>query len=169
MKKIYVGVFAVVSLVLSAGAAAQVTGSAGYSNFDFDGVSLGAIQGTVGYRFPVMEGAGGTGYVIPELRLGFGINDDSFQGVKVELENYVGGAARFQYESHAGFYGFLQTSLVNYSLKASVEGFSVSDSETEFGIGLGGGMYFTETMGVELSYENVDDADVLNVSLRFEF
>lgn len=169
MKRIYVGVFAVVSLLLSSGAAAQVTGSVGYSNFDFDGISLGALQGTVGYRFPVMEGAGGTGYVIPELRLGFGVGDDSFMGGKVEIDNYIGGAARFQYEADNGFYGFLQASMVNYEMKWSYQGFSGSDSDTEFGIGLGGGMYFTDMMGIELSYENVDEADVINISLRLEF
>ncbi len=168
MNRIFVGVFAVVSLVLASSAAAQVTGSVGYSHID-DEISLGALQGTVGYRLPVMEGAAGSGYFIPEFRVGLGINDDTFMGVKVEIDNYYGLAPRFQYETDGGFYGFVQGSYVNYKAKFSYMGESASESGWEFGAGLGVGIAFSDMLGAEVSYERVDDGDVFNISMRFGF
>jgi hypothetical protein len=168
MKKMHVGVFAILSLLLASVANAQLTGSVGYTHVDED-VSVGALQGTFGFRLPVLEGAAGTGFLIPELRAGVGINDDTVAGVKFEIDNYYGIAPRFQYEADGGVYGFVQTSYVNYKVKGSQMGISVSDSSWEFGAGLGVGMIFTDVLGAELSWERVDSADVFNLSLRFGF
>lgn len=166
--KIFVGVFSVVSMLLASTAAAQMTGSLGYSHFDEE-VSLGALQVTFGYELPVIEGGAGTGYFIPELRVGYGITDDTIMGVKFEIDNYYGIAPRFQYEGTGGVYGFLQGSYINYKMKASAEGFSASDSSWEFGIGAGVGVFFSEKLGTEISYENVDGEDLFNISMRFRF
>lgn len=168
MRKMCVGVFAIFALLMGSAASAQVTGSVGYTHLDEE-VSVGALQGTIGYRLPVMEGTAGSGFFIPELRAGVGINDDTVGGVKVEIDNYYGLAPRFQYEADTGFYGFVQASYVNYSVKGSTMGISVSDSSWEFGGGLGVGMAFSQALGAEVSWERVDSADVFNVSMRFGF
>lgn len=168
MKKICVGVFVISALLMASAASAQVTGSVGYTHLDED-VSVGALQGTIGYRLPVMEGVAGSGFFIPELRAGVGINDDTVAGVKVEIDHYYGLAPRFQYEADGGLYGFLQASYVNYSVKGSALGVSVSDSTWEFGAGLGVGMAFSQALGAEVSWERVDSADLFNISMRFGF
>lgn len=148
--------------------AAQVTASAGYSQFSEGRVDLGAVQGTVGYRIP-LDGIAGRSYIIPEARLGVGVDDDTIRGVTVEMDEYYGATARFQYESRGGFYAFAYPSYTRFSLSGSFAGFAVSDDSWEFGAGAGVGFVFTDFLGAEIAYERIDDADVFNASIRFGF
>ncbi len=134
------------------------TASVGYSHFDFDfGLELGAIVGSIGYEFTLNENFS----ITPEARVGTGVVSDS----GVELDRLFGAATRFNYTPTQNFYLYATTSYVNYRVKSS---FASGDS-WEFGIGGGVGFNFTESLGIEVQYENVDSVDVFTGALRFRF
>lgn len=157
-------------LLLSFGAHAQWTAGVNYTYVSIDDFDLDAIVGSLGYRFPVSDNL----YAIPEVRAGFGLGDNTrnIDGLRVkgEIDKLWGFAGRFQYESpDTGFFLFGIASYVNYELKASGEGFSVSDDSWEFGFGAGAGYMFTPLVGGEATYERVDGEDVFTVGVRFNF
>lgn len=159
-------VFAAFAMIsLSAAAENRVTGSLGYSHFDLDmGVELAAIVGTVGYEFDLGEGLSFT----PELRLGTGIDESSFFTGRVELGRLFGAATRLTYTTDPGVYVFGTISYVEYEIKARGQFFGDSSS-TEFGFGAGLGYDFTDRVGLEFQYENVDSSDVFTGAVRFRF
>jgi opacity protein-like surface antigen len=164
---------AVAMLLLSFGAHAQWTGSLSYSNLNFDddeiSVDLGAIAGSVGYRLGVADRF----YLVPEIRVGFGVGDDRFNlegfNVTAEIDQLWGASTRLQYEFNTGAYLFGVASYVNYKLKVSALGLSESDDSWESGFGAGAGFMFTPVVGGELSYERVDGEDLFTAGLRFNF
>jgi opacity protein-like surface antigen len=164
---------AVAMLLLSFGAHAQWTGSISYSHISLDddeiSVDLGAIVGSAGYRLEVADRF----FLVPEVRVGFGVSDDRFDfedfNVKAEIDRLWGASTRLQYEFDTGPYLFGVASYVNYKLKASGAGFSVSDDSWESGFGAGAGFMFTPLVGGELSYERVDGEDLFTAGLRFNF
>ncbi|MGY6630560.1 MAG: outer membrane beta-barrel protein [Wenzhouxiangella sp.] len=150
---------------LSAAAENRVTGSLGYSHFDLDlGVELGAIVGTVGYEFTLGDGIS----ITPEFRLGNGVGDSRLFPGRVELGRLFGAATRLTYTTYPGVYVFGTVSYVDYEIKASGR-FSGSSSSTEFGFGAGLGYDFTDRLGLEFQYENVDSTDVFTGAFRFRF
>jgi len=157
-------------MLLSANpAAAQFDIGLGYHHMDESDLSVGAIVASAGYRVPVSDEFS----VIPELRAGLGINDDTVMGVDVELDYLFGMAVRLQYEFTDQFYGYLSPSYAKYEFKASTSAqgipISVSDSSNEFGIGGGLGFRVSDTVGLELGYENIDSTDVITFGARFFF
>lgn len=168
MNRVIVVSVLITAFGLISSASAQVTGSAGYSQFSQGSVDLGAVQGTVGYRFP-LTGLAGRSYIIPEARLGVGVDDDTVGGVTVEMDEYYGVTARFQYESREGFYAFAYPSYTRFSLSGSLAGVVVSDDSWEFGAGAGVGFAFTDLLGAEVAYERIDEANVFNASIRIGF
>lgn len=151
---------------LSAAAENRVTGSLGYSHFDLDlGVELAAIVGTVGYEFNLGDGVS----ITPELRLGTGLDDSRLFMGRVELGRLFGAATRMTYTfQDPGFYLYGTVSYVDYKIKASGPFFRNS-SGTEFGFGAGLGYHFTNNVGFEVQYENVDSTDVVTGAFRFRF
>jgi len=156
-------------LLLVSGANADVTGSVSYSHLSIsDGgldVDVGAIVGSVGYQFEV----GDNFFLVPEVRVGFGIVDDTVMGVKVDLDRLWGIANRFQYDFDGGAYLFGVLSYVNYKFKARGPGGSASDDTWETGFGAGAGYMFTDLIGGEVSYESVDSEDLWTFGLRLRF
>ncbi len=157
-------------LALSAApAAAQWTGSVGYSHFtdDFD---VGVIVGSFGYEFPVADGFS----LVPEFRAGVGVVDDTINvgGTRVdfEIENLYGFSNRFQFDFGNDMYAFGVVSHVNYKTKASSAGMSVSDRSWEWGFGGGLGYMFNPNNGLDFSWERIDgDVDRFNLGWRFRF
>ena len=156
-------------MLLSYGANAQWTAGANYTHYSEDGIDVGAVVGSFGYRIQATDSF----YLIPEVRVGFGVTDDSidfgFTSVDVELEQLWGVSNRFQYEFDSGAYIFGVASYINYKLKASAGGFSESDDTWESQFGAGAGYMFTSVIGGELSYERVDGEDLAMIGLRFNF
>lgn len=163
---------ALAALFASSMASAQWTGSVSYSRFS-DDADVDALVGSFGYAFEVADSF----YLVPELRAGFGIGDDSFNvngdRVKVEIDRLWGFSNRFQYEFATGFYLFGVASYVNYELEATIQAgparIKVSDDSWEFGFGGGLGYMFTPNFGTDFSYERIDDVDAWTLGLRFRF
>ena len=151
-----------------ASAAGNGTGSIGYLHADIGDFDLGAIVGSLGYEFNLSDEV----TITPEARIGFGVRDDNFGNIgDVELSRLYGAATRVSYNAPAGLYVFGQASYVNYEFKASLRDFNQSNKEDSwrFGFGAGIGYYFTERVGLEASYENVDSENFFTGSLRFRF
>ncbi|QOC22305.1 outer membrane beta-barrel protein [Wenzhouxiangella sp. AB-CW3] len=168
MKKHFLAL-AALAMMAAGPAAAQFDLGIGYHHIDDSPVSVGGLVGSAGYPIVVDENFS----VIPELRVGFGINDDTVLGTKVELDHIFGVAARLQYELNESFYGYIVPSYAQYKFSASATSSagsaSISGSTNEFGIGLGLGFRATDTVGLEFAYENVDGSDIISVTTRFSF
>ena len=160
--------FLIAGLVLaatSAPAAAQFSSGLAYHYLDSGDVNLGAVVGSVGYRFVVNDAVS----IIPELRGGIGVQDDSIQGVDVELDGLFGGVLRLEFNLSDTFYLQVSPSYARYKASVSFLGQSISDTSNEFGIGGGLGFRFNPRVSAEVAYENIDDLDVYLIGLRFTF
>ena len=158
---------AVLALIPCMANAEWVVGGGFYNLSDEDGgidVSLNAIVASVGFRFE----SGVNFAVMPELRIGTGVGDDTVVGVDVEIDSLLALSVRGQYEFDSGVYLFGAPAYANLDLKASAGGFSASDDEWEFGIG-GGVGYRSNNVSGELSYETYDDTDVIGIAVKFWF
>jgi opacity protein-like surface antigen len=152
--------FAASCAFLSTNVLAQdgTTASIGYSHFDFgSGIDLGVAVGSLGWEFGLDDRFS----ITPEARFGTGVKSDR----GVELDRLFGAAARFNYKPTQDIYLYATTSYVNYRLKSR---FASADT-WEFGIGVGVGFNFTDNVGIEVQYENVDSVDVVTGALRFRF
>ncbi|WP_371187289.1 outer membrane protein [Thalassotalea maritima] len=169
---------------------------AGYMSFsdseDGIDINLNAVIGSVGYKYLINDNFS----IVPELRLGFGLGDDTFtfyeydyvvdaEGdivagepinsfiVKTELERFFALSLRAEYDLKNGVYLFAVPSYANAKFKASAsfmdESFSASEDSWEFGLGAGAGYKFTDTVAAELSYEQYDGTDILNANIKFSF
>lgn len=150
-------------------AQADWTMSAGYLHLSDDGVDLGALAASLGYRFELTPGA----VFIPEIRGGFGVVDEDSGGVDGELDSLFAFSPRLQFESDAGLYGFLTASYAYTEFTASANfgqgTVSITEDDWDFGGGLGAGYMFTDQMGLEASYENFSGTDVFGLNLRINF
>lgn len=187
-------IFAVALSALPFSASAQWVAGAGYANFSADimgwgDAKLGALIANVGYRLPMSEML----VLVPEVRVGFGLGEDahslestefdidgSGQTIRAEanfeLDTYYALALRAQLELNSSFYAYAVPSFAKVQYAFSVwDTFSVgrfsgsSESDWEFGIGAGAGYQFNDFLGAEVSYEVVDEMDMLTVQARFRF
>ncbi|WP_405226019.1 outer membrane beta-barrel protein [Lentisalinibacter sediminis] len=166
MKKL---ILAIALLTVSVPASAQWVAGGGYVNLsdEEDGleVDLGAIYGSIGY---LIEGEGNFSF-LPELRLGFGIADDTVLGVDVEVDNFLALSVRGQYTFESGLYLFANPSYARLEVTASAGGFSVSEDDWEFGVGGGAGYKFTQQFWGELAYETYDGTDAWGIGFKYAF
>lgn len=151
--------------VISAPATAQFSSGLAYHYLDEGDISLGAVVGSVGYRFVVNDAVS----VIPELRGGIGVQDDTFMGVDVELDSLFGGVFRLEFNLSDVVYLQVSPSYVRYEASASSAFADISESDEEFGIGGGLGFRFNPNLSAEVAYESIDDLDVYLIGLRFDF
>jgi opacity protein-like surface antigen len=142
--------------------------SGGYANYMEDDagvdISLGAIYASAGYTYN-----SGKMSFMPELRLGFGVSDDSIQGIDIEIDTLLIASIRGQYNVTENFGVFLQPSYGRLEATASSNGFSVTEDEWEFGFGGGASFQISESSSIEAVYEAFDEADVLSVGFRTTF
>ncbi|XOV88908.1 MAG: outer membrane beta-barrel protein [Pseudomonadota bacterium] len=166
--------FVVVLLTtVSCSVQAEWAGGVGYTNISdsADGIdiSLNALTGTFGYAFAVSEIA----TIVPEIRVGFGIGDDSVEvfglPADVKLKSLVAVSVRAQFDYASGLYVYLQPSYANLDLEVSSMGLSGSEDAWEFGLGGGMGYNFSDRLGAELGYESFDGTNVISAGLRFQF
>lgn len=152
-----------------AASAAELVAGAGYANMSFGNgegnLSVGALVANVGSKYPINENI----TLVPEVRLGFGITDDTVFGVDVELDTYYGVAVRGQYDTGTGFYVYAVPSFVNAKFSFASEFGSGSEAGWELGLGVGAGYQITDLIAADVSYETVDETDILTFQARFQF
>ncbi len=157
-------------LTLPLTAAANWSAGAGYANLsaEDDGVdvSLGAIYGSVAYEFMQKDS---NISLMPELRIGTGVSDDTIGSVKVEVESFTAISFRGQYNYDNGVYLYLMPSYANLDLKASLNGNSITEDDWEFGFGGGVGKKINDKTRIEASFESYDDTDVFTVGFKYSF
>ncbi len=126
---------------------------------------MGAITLKYGMSLSDMFGA--------ELRFGFGINDDTIEGVDIEIDHYWGIYLKPKYEAD----GFQIYGLLGYAsaeLTASYGGDSVSADEDGLSYGLGFEWFFGNSMSANVEYmEIINDSDFdspsFNIGLNYYF
>jgi|SRR5690625_41246 len=136
-------------------------------------VSLGGLAGSVGHKVNIVDNF----YLIPEVRFGTGISDDTvrYLGVSVDLEldRFIALSVRGQYEFDNNLYLFAAPAYANAKFTASAsqgnQSASFTDDSWEFGIGIGAGLYLTDTVAIEAMFEGFDGTDVISAGLRFNF
>ncbi len=160
---------AILLVLVSIPASAQITSGLAYYHVDGDDVTVGVLVGSLGYRIPVNDAFS----VVPKIRGGFGVKDDTVDGVDVELENLFGAALRLEFLLTESFYVHLTPSYARYSAKASAPlaggTLSITETSNEFGIGGGLGFRFTRNFSLEANYEYVDGLDIIQIGARFDF
>lgn len=138
-------------------------------------VSLGGVVGSLGYK--IKPKSQNNLYIIPEFRLGTGIESDSFiyngVNINIEMDHFIALSIKGQFELDNGLYLFATPAYANakFTAKASFQGRSTSktDSSWEFGLGGGFGYKFTPKASAELLYEKFDSTGVLNIGAKFQF
>lgn len=154
------------ALMLSATGWAQGVSGISYTQLDEDELSVGALVGSVGYRYAIND----TITLIPELRVGLGVKDDTFEGGTVKLNGFVAGAVRAQFQISEPIYLFTAGSYGRYRVKASVPGAdSVSDASKDWGFGGGIGLNINQTSSIEIGYEDIGGLDSYTIGARFNF
>lgn len=145
--------------------------SGGLSIIDIsdDELDFGVIAASAGYTFKVTEQFS----VMPELRLGQGIENDSVEvfstDVKLEIKSFTSVSVRGQYEFNDNWYGFAAPSYTNLDVKASALGQSGSDDEWELGINAGLGYKINDVMSLEASLERFDGTDFIGAGFKVNF
>lgn len=182
MKKIVLGMLLASSSLAAIAAESEPSGNwvggIGYINLSDeveDGldISVGGIVGSLGYKIK----SGDNFYLIPEVRIGTGISDDSVSylgvDVDVELDGFLALSLRGQFELDNGVYLFAAPTYANaeFTASASQGGQSASATEDswEFGVGGGIGYNFSKTTSAEVTYEQFDGTDAFSVGLKINF
>ncbi|BDM66185.1 hypothetical protein NFHSH190041_36370 [Shewanella sp. NFH-SH190041] len=113
-------------------------------------LSLGAISVIGGYRF--------NEYIAIEARAGFGAGDDSYNGVKLELDSYYGAYAKLGMPIE-NFYPYILAGYTRGELTLSAMGFSISDSDSDISYGIGLGYQINQNFSLNAEYSNLLDKD----------
>lgn len=131
-----------------------------YSVSGFDDASLKAIVARLGTEF--------SDYVAGEVRLGYGIGDDSISAfgfdVNVELDYMYGAYLRAGFPAAESFYPYAVLGYTQIELTASAGGFSASDSDSDVSFGLGADIGFSDNTLLNLEYMNYFDKDGAEIS-----
>ncbi|MAL96298.1 MAG: hypothetical protein CME40_14580 [Haliea sp.] len=131
-----------------------------YTYLDADEVDLGALTLKGGYQL--------NDWAAVELRGGVGVDDGNYYGVKAELEHYVGGYFRAGLPNDSAIYPYVIAGYTHAKVKASVAGFSDSDSEGDFSWGLGASLRLNELWSANIEvmrYFDKSNIEIDGVSL----
>lgn len=154
----------------SIGASANWVGGINYTSVNEDlgyigDVNIDTINLELGYKYNTAEQF----KLIPSLRFGFGISNDSgrsyWSSVEFSVDSYYLFTLRGQYEYDNGVYLYGAPSVGTYNLSVN----DTSDSSNKFGFGAGIGFKANDAMAFELSLERVDDADLVSAGIKFGF
>lgn len=127
---------------------------AGAFRMSEDFIDVDAVYASLGYRIETSENF----FLIPELRIGKGINEDW----GLEIDRFVSLGAKAQYEYDSGLYLF---GLASWG-DLSVDGGGSAD---DVGIGVGAGYDFTDKVGAEISWESFDETSIYQLGMKFKF
>lgn len=153
---------------------------ADYANLSFepnDSVDLNfdLLVASFGYEFELMDNF----KLVPEYRLGTGINDDSYafegseSGIHVDLQRFTAVSTRIQYDFESGLYLFANPSYGNAKRKSSVvylgQPITSTHEDWEFSFGAGIGFHFNDAISAQLMMERYDESDLISAGVRFAF
>lgn len=127
-------------------------------------VDLGALYGIGGYRWEHQNNYSSSA----ELLIAFGIQDDNVGPVNVDLEpSYSLGYRGTWQTSNPDVDLFWRASFARLEAKVDALGvFSASESETGFGLGVGG-TFKGLTLGYTVYLGDLDDFSAVNIGYRF--
>lgn len=132
----------------------------GYSNVDVDPVTLGAINGRLGLKV--------NPYFSVEGEAQFGVADDDFLGVSVELNSVYGAFAVASFPVTQNLDIFARVGAA--TAEVDIGGTNVNSNGSAYGAGAQ--MFFSEANGIRIDYtryELASDADVWSVSYVRKF
>mgnify|MGYP006138170745 CR=1 FL=1 len=155
MKKIITMLF----VVFSVSSYADVYWGVGYGNIsdedDGDELSLGALELTVGNRVNEKFAF--------EFTLAQGIQDDTVDGIEAELDTSFYAKGMYYINENI----FVNAFWGRVELEGCYQGTCASAGDTEGGFGIGVDFPLQSDAAIRLSYDSVDDADI--VSLKYIF
>ncbi|WP_371195228.1 outer membrane beta-barrel protein [Glaciecola sp. SC05] len=160
------GLAAILLTAFSTAAIAQASIAGSYANLSADDLSFGVVNINAAFEFRAQNSQFS---LMPELRLGIGVQDDTLFGTNVEVDEFQSVALRLNYYASDTIAVFIVPSYARLGIQASQGGFSSSASETEFGLGLGVSGKIADEWAVEGSYERYDDTNVLSAAIRYYF
>jgi len=173
-------------LAISNLATAQWIAGAGYFDLtaDIDGIEVSPdVYGfSLGYEFETILP---DFTIIPGVSLYLDADDDIVNvtspgpaRVRVETNFGMGFNVRLQWSGDDGLYFYLAPSLARFDIDGRapvivdnqvIGRAKVSDNEWYAGGSIGVGYQATEQIGVEFSFDEYGDADILGVALRYRF
>lgn len=118
---------------------------------------------TLGYRAYAGEGITFT----PELRAGVGLNDERLGNDTVSIDGHYGFALRVE-AGTGNVYVVLAPSYSRYE-GDSTNLPAASEQDWKFGVGFGIGFRIGEATAMEITYEGVDETDIVGVAFRVNF
>ena len=139
-----------------------------------DDINLGVFYASLGTEINAQN----DGFrLVPELRVGSGIEDDTILGADLEVEYFVSLSLRAEVHQNdatdfflpAGGYAFVNPTFTVISVEASGFGVVASETTEEFGVGVGLGYNFTEIASAEVYAEFYDEVTFYGVGARFRF
>jgi opacity protein-like surface antigen len=155
-------------IAASSFASAAWTTSGGYASISDsdDGIDLklGAVYVSAGYEFLSTDFT-----IMPELRLGVGVTDDTVLGVNVEVDSFIAFSVRgtLNLTNNVGL--FLQPTYTRLDLTANAMGQSESADDSELGFGGGASYKLSDMASIEAAYEVIDGTDVISFGYRYHF
>ncbi len=137
---------------------------------DSPSISLNAVEGSIGYHYELSPNFS----LIPELRYAIGIGSDDVRYLgsssKFKLDGFFAISPRVQYDFDNRFYAFVQPTYSNIRTEVTFDDSTkASGDEWSCGGGVGAGYRFTEVVSGDVSYEWIDNVDVITLGLRFDF
>ena len=160
-------------LLASAGASfGQVIAGFGYAESEFeingasDDLNMGVLYGSLGYEFKISQNHDIR--IIPELRIGTGVNDDHLAGVEADVESFVSLSVRAEYH-HGNAFFFVNPSYTDIELELNAGGAKAEVNFDDYGVGVGIGYNFSETIAAELYAEFYDGVTFYGIGTRFRF
>ena len=136
-----------------------------YQSLDISVDGLSVALGAMG----IVLGRDLTENIAVELVAGLGAGDDSVDGIKVEVDRYVGLVVKPNMDINEQVNIFLALGYVDIQLEASAGGESLKDSSSEFMWGVGGEVSFNENMYGTIGYSDIDGADGVQLSIGLRF
>jgi hypothetical protein len=140
--------------------AIHFSGSADGYSIDLTGVYLGA-----GYEIELAENF----FLAPEIRVATGVGSDDLLGVDVDLDTAFFAGAKGIFRAENGFYAFGSVGYGDITIDASYGSIEESASADDIGFGVGFGYEFTDKIGMEISFEDYDGTDVIQLGTNFRF
>lgn len=139
---------------------------ANYSFLSVDDADLGMLSAKVGGMVTPFFGL--------EARAGFGVSDDTVDGIDVELKSLFGGYATLNLANESPATPYLIFGFTRYEYELSNAVASVKDDDSDFSYGIGVDFALTRDMSANLEYmrygktDGVEfDAIGLGLSVRF--
>ena len=132
-------------------------------------VDLNTVPIILGYQIETDKNVTFT----PELRYGFGVGDDKYGQLTVEIDKMLTLGIRAQWEVNDKIFIFIAPAKVKLTARAAGSGVQNTGTESGLGIGFGGGMQITNDLSAEINYESYDlngaDFDLLGIAFRKTF